>query len=240
MPISHFFDQGTPEWIAARLGVVTASEFDRVVTPKQLKLAAASEKYMAEKIAEWIMGAPLEEMPHGADSWVERGKRLEPEAVKFYELEKGVETFPIGFITTDDGTIGASPDRLVGDVALAEIKCPSVQVHVSYMIDPQSLLSQYCMQVQGQLWVCQDREYNDILSYFPGLPAVCVRSYRDKRVQDALSLHVPAFVETMLACREKLTAMYGELRRERLRVDPVEASRAAFDAFMSDGLGGVV
>ncbi len=234
MSIAHHFDQGTPEWLEARLGVVTASEFDRVVTPKELKLAAASKKYMAEKIAEWIMGAPLEEMPHGADSWVDRGKRLEPEAVKFYELEKGVETFPIGFVTTDDGIIGASPDRLVGDVALVEIKCPSVQVHVSYLIDPQSLLSQYYMQVQGQLWVCQDREYNDILSYFPGLPAVVVRSYRDDRVQAALSLHVPAFVQTMLACRVKLTEMYGELRRERVTAQQAtEASRAAFDDFVN-------
>lgn len=244
MPISHFFAQGTPEWLDARLGVVTASEFDRVVTAKELKLASASKKYMAEKIAEWIMGAPLEEMPHGADSWVERGKRLEPEAVRFYELEKGVETAPIGFVTTDDGMIGASPDRLVGDCALAEIKCPSIQVHVSYMIDPQSLLSQYSMQVQGQMWVCQDREYNDILSYFPGLPAVVVRSYRDERVQRALSLHLPAFVETMLRAREALIARYGELRRERIGAvkaeEHLEARRAAFDSFMASPIGGNV
>jgi hypothetical protein len=70
---------------------------------------------------------------------------------------------------------------------------------------------------------------------------VIVRVLPDERVQKALAQHVPAFVATMLRCRAALTERYGELRRERVRAEQrLEASRAAFDAFMDSPIGGVV
>lgn len=236
--IEHICQQGSPEWLALRLGIPTASEFDRVVTPKKLELASASKAYMCKLLAEWMYGAPLEAFSGG---WMERGKELEPEAVKYYEMDREVETQAVGFISADDGMVGASPDRLVGDVGLLELKCPALETHVGYMLDPQSLLMEYRLQHQGQLWVCADREYIDMMSYSPGFPAVIVRSYRDEVVQKALSTHLLAFVETMVKAREELTARYGELRRQRPTVKQrVDENRAAFDEFIGSPIGGVV
>lgn len=240
MPEYHFgFAQGSDDWLAARLGIPTASEFDRIVTPKKLQLAeTASVTYMHKLLAEWMYGAPLEAFDGG---WVKRGKELEPEAARYYEMEKDVETQAVGFVTLDDGTAGASPDRLVGDVALVEFKCPALETHVGYMLDPQSLLVEYRIQHQGQLWVCSDREYVDMVSYYPGFPAVIVRTYRDELVQRALSTHVPAFVATMQSCQVALVQRYGELRRERTTAEQrTAASHAAFAEFMESGIGGAV
>jgi hypothetical protein len=79
------------------------------------------------------------------------------------------------------------------------------------------------------------------MSYYPGFPAVIVATKPDERVQKAMDVHIPAFIETMLAARIKLTQAYGELRRERVTAQQrVEASRAAFDEFMDSKIGGVV
>jgi hypothetical protein len=220
-----------------RLGIPTASEFDRIITPAKLQLAAGAHKYMCVKLAEWMYGAPLEAF---VSPWMERGKDLEAEAVRYYEMDRDAETRVVGFVTTDNGMIGASPDRLVGDDGLLEQKCPSLETHVGYMLDPQSLADEYRLQVQGQLWVC-DRAWCDVQSYYPGFPSVIVRAPADERVHKALAQHLPAFVDTMLACRVKLTQAYGELRRERITAaQRVEASRAAFDEFMESPIGGNV
>jgi len=230
--------QGSDLWLDARLGIPTASEFDRILTPAKLELSKSSRAYMCRKLGEWMYGAPLEAF---VSPWMERGQQLEAEAVRYYEMERDCGAVAVGLVLTDDGTAGASPDRLIGDDGLLEMKCPALETHVGYLLDPGSLLAEYRLQVQGQLWVCTDREWCDVMSYYPGFPAVIVRAMRDGKVQDALSQHIPAFVETMLRCREKLTQTYGELRRERVQVEQrVEASRAAFDEFMSSPIGGAV
>lgn len=235
--IVHECKQGSDEWLQLRLGIPTASEFDRIITPAKLQLASASVKYMHYKLAEWVYGQPLEAF---VSPWMERGQALEAEAIRYYEMERDCETRPVGIITTDDGMIGASPDRMCGDDGLLEQKCPALEAHVGYMLDPAALAAEYRLQVQGQLWVCE-REWCDVQSYYPGFPSVIVRAQRDENVIAAFEKHIPAFVETMLACREKLTQMYGELRRERVQAqEKVEASRAAFDAFMGSDIGGVV
>jgi hypothetical protein len=236
--IVHQCIQGSEEWLALRLGVVTASEFSDIITPAKLELSKSATKYMCRKLAEWMLGAPLEQFTSG---WMERGTNLEPEAVRYYEMERDVETSAIGFVTTDDGTVGCSPDRGISDDGLLELKCPALETHAAYMLDPASLVQEYSLQTQGQLWVCSDRAYCDVMSYYPGFPAVIVRTHLREKVKDALALHIPAFVQAMLKCRERLTQEYGELRRERVTAQQrTEASHAAFDEFMSSGIGGAV
>ena len=241
----HNLQQGSDVWLEARLGIPTASEFDRIVTPAKLQLASAATKYMHLKLAEWMYGAPLEAF---VSPWMERGQALEAEAVRYYEMERDVETTKVGLVLTDDGMIGASPDRLVTDPldstpGLLEQKCPALETHVGYMLDPASLVAEYRLQVQGQLWVCQ-REWCDMQSYYPGFPSVIIRVQREEKVQAALAQHIPAFVATMLECRAKLLATYGELRRERVGVakaaEILESRRAAHDEWMDSPVGGVV
>jgi len=272
MPNYRFdLKQGSDEWLDARLGIPTASEFDRIITPAKLELSKSARPFMCVKLAEWMAGAPLEAYDVGAHGWGKRGKDLEAEAIRYYEMDRDCETQAVGLVLTDDGMAGASPDRLINEpcavckgvgagwnnsaaiacevcggdgktgVGTLEMKCPALETHVGYMLDPQSLADEYRLQVQGQLWVCQ-REWADVMSYYPGFPAVIIRVKREDRVHVALSQHIPAFVETMLRCREKLTQMYGELRRERITAEQrAEASRAAFDEFMgSPVMRGVV
>ena len=228
MCIVHMMPQGSMEWEQARLGIPTASEFSEIITPAKLELSKSGKKYLYRKLAEWMYGAPLEAF---VSPWMERGKALEAQAVRYYEMERDVETSAVGLVTTDDGMIGASPDRLVGDDGLLEQKCQALETHVGYMLNPQSLVDEYRLQVQGQLWVCE-RAWCDLQSYYPGFPSVIVRAEVETKVSLALAMHISAFVETMLKCRVLLQQTYGDLRREREPAKPLEVSEASFDAFL--------
>src|SRR6185312_13291104 len=121
--ILHDCEQGTAEWYACRIGRPTASRFDEIVTPTG-KYSAQARKYAFQLIAERALKIPTESLD--GQMWMERGKELEPQAADLYSfLNEGVELSKVGFITTDDGKIGCSPDRLAGDCGLVEFKCPA-------------------------------------------------------------------------------------------------------------------
>lgn len=174
--IHHTCLQGTTEWLTLRAGIPTASQFDRIITPKTRKLSTQADKYLYQLLAERVLGRYLEETK--SFYWAERGKQLEDEARLYYEALRDVGTETIGFITNDARTIGASPDRLVGDDGLLEIKCPAPQTHMGYLLgDPVS--ADYWLQVQGQLWIAE-RDWCDVISYHPELPSVVIRVTRNE------------------------------------------------------------
>lgn len=181
-------EQGTKAWADARIGIPTASRFDSIITPKTMKPSASAAGYLHEKLAEWMLGACLDD---AVSSFMERGIQIEEEAADFYEFSKDVEARRVGFIVRDDGKVGCSPDRLVGDDGLLEIKCPAAKTHVGYLLG--NVAEDYRCQVQGQLYV-SEREWCDVLSYCPGLPPALVRVERDKEFIAALSSCVNAFV----------------------------------------------
>ena len=215
--IVHQVEQLSSEWHALRLGIPTTSEFKRIVTPGG-KLSAQSADYMHRLLAEWILAGPLDEDTFET-KWMERGRLLEDEAVRSYEFETERTTETVGFITTDDGLIGCSPDRLiVGEPGLLEIKCAAPQTHIGYMLT-RAVDKDYYPQVQGQLLVT-GREWVDIQAYFPGLPSVIVRVGRDPEYQGLLDLALRAFVEKMLAARADLEARYGPFQRRQQPAEP--------------------
>lgn len=181
--------QGTPEWLGLRAGIPTASNFDKIVTPKGAASKQA-EKYMFLLLAERLMGHPVEE--RGYSHWMDRGSEEESRAVSFYEFQRDMETVKVGFITNDAGTIGCSPDRLVGDNGLLEIKVPSEAIHMGYLLETGSAYDEYRVQVQGQLWIAE-REFSDVLSWHPELPPALVRIERDEGCIQLLKAAVPAF-----------------------------------------------
>ena len=134
------------------------------------------------------MGHPVLQVP---TYWMGRGQALEGKAVDYYEGVRDLDTTVIGFITNDEGTIGASPDRFVGDEGLLELKCPSEHVHVSYLLT-RGVDAEYYPQVQGQLWVTS-RKWLDIVSYHPEMPPAIVRVERDDEYIRALSEGVTTF-----------------------------------------------
>lgn len=184
-------EQGSAQWIAARLGLPTASQFSRILTPRTLKPSASAERYLWELLAERIIGQPAND---ASTKFMERGKAMEAQAVAFYELQRGVDTRRVGFVTRDDGLVGCSPDRFVGDDGLLEIKCASAAVHVGALLG--GVTDEYRAQVQGQLWIT-GRQWCDLLYFNPEMPPVLTRMERDPEFIAALSQAVGSFAERL-------------------------------------------
>lgn len=170
----HECEQGSPAWLALRLGRPTASDFHKILTPTG-KLSTQSRAYAYRLVAERLLNRPMDSIENL--TWVAHGKANEGAAAKMFEFERDLKTRAVGFVTTDDGRIGASPDRLiVGQNAAVEIKCCSPQVHVGYLLD--GFGSDYIVQVQGQCFV---GEFDFVVRYgfHPEMPAAFERTYRD-------------------------------------------------------------
>lgn len=199
--IHHDVVQGTEAWLTLRAGIPTASQFHRILTPKTRRLSSQAEDYMYKLLAEKVLGRYLDDTK--SFYWAERGKLLEDEARAFYEALHNVETTTIGFITNDDRTVGASPDRLVGSDGLLEIKCPKPEVHMGYLLG-EPVSQDYWLQVQGQLWVAE-REYCDVVSYHPELPTRVIRVERCAEDIDMLAEQIGVqFVERLQVAAEKM------------------------------------
>lgn len=209
--------QGSEDWCRIRAGRPTASQFEKILTPTG-KPSKQAEGYMYDLLAELMLGKPLE-APKFA--WMERGSSLEEDAADWYCLQKDVEVQKIGFCTNDAETIGASPDRLVGDDGLLEIKSPSPGVHLKYLLFPlRGVEKEYNTQVQGQLYVT-GRPWCDVVSYHPELPSVIVRVERDEEYIKLLDEALTAFVVEMELRKADLERLYGPMP-QRGAGDPKE------------------
>jgi len=212
MPIVHQCKQRSAEWFELRCSIPTASGFKRIVTPKG-KLSSQCSGYMNELLACWILGAPLD---RPETMFMEIGTNREPESVAAYEFTTGQETAEVGFVTNDSQTIGCSPDRLVGDNGILELKNPAAQTHVGYLRS-RAIEEEYKPQLQGNLFVCE-RDWIDVQSYYPALPSVIIRVVRDEDYIAALSSALGQFVDALLEARLQLTRDFGVEPKERRAV----------------------
>ena len=189
--------QGSDEWLQLRSGIPTASSFDKIITPTG-KQSAQADGYANLLIAELITGKP-EEIWRG-NMWSERGKVLEPDAVLLYEMQTDRKTDIVGFVTR--AGMGCSPDRLIGDDGLLEIKSPAPHTHVEYLlkntIDPG-----YIPQVQGQMYVT-GRKWVDWYSYYPELPPVIIRVERDEAYLEKLAQYMADFFTLLESKKARL------------------------------------
>lgn len=175
MPKYYFdIDQGSERWEYARLGIPTSSNFDKILTPSG-KPSKQWEKYAYKLIAERFLDRKIDSYTSAA---MENGKIIEEDAANDYELQTERGTKAVGFVTTDDGLVGCSPDRLVGEEGLLEIKCPMPQTQMEYLITGK-VDQEYYPQLQGQLYVT-GRDWVDIMSFNPELPRCIVRVERDQ------------------------------------------------------------
>lgn len=191
--------QGSPSWRQARVGVVTASEIDNVLTPGKL-VPAKGTAYLHRLVAETMLGQPIDTE---GSPWMERGTQLEPEARAWYEFDRGVTVEPVGFLLRDDRRLGASPDGLVGDDGVAEFKNPSAVVHTGYLLDPASLVAEYRGQAQVEILV-SERKWCDLVSFNPVLPPVVVRVTPDAAYLAALAPALDAFLARLDAALAKV------------------------------------
>jgi hypothetical protein len=133
---------------------------------------------------------------------MERGIELEAEARSVYEFATGNTVEAIGLCIDDEHEYGASPDGMIGEDGLIEIKCPLITTHVGYLIAG-TLPSDYFQQVQGQLMVT-GRKWCDFVSYYPGLKPLIVRVKPEKAFHKALKSELIRFCAEVKQIAEKI------------------------------------
>jgi YqaJ-like viral recombinase domain len=212
--IYHACAPRSKEWHALRLGIPTSSEFAKIITPKTMRISSQAPGYMNRLLAEWITGAQLDTFQ---SEYMVRGQELEDEAFAAYELLTGTDTQPGGFVTTDDGMLGCSPDRLIGYAGDLELKCPAIQTQVGYALD--GLGEEYKCQVQGRLMI-HEREWVDLFSYHPLFSIPPMRIYRDEKFIAILRPVLATFVDQLLAKRTELEQRFGPFVRPEPREEP--------------------
>lgn len=194
-------EQGSLEWLQARCGMIGASNFSKV-------LAGGSGKtrtdYMYKVAAERITGNAEASYSNSAMDW---GTETEPEARAAYELFESVAVDQVGFIVLNDW-VGCSPDGLVGDKGLVEIKCPNTTTQIKTFLSGE-MPKTHTPQVQGQLFVCE-REWTDFVSFDPRIKSgesqyFKKRVYRDdKYINGTLWPGLERFVNELQELLEKL------------------------------------
>lgn len=194
--------QGTPEWLAARAGRVTASMISNVLMKPE---TAGFRDYQAQLVAEILTGKP-----QGSDYTnvhMQYGSDTEPLARSAYEAETGFSVDEVGLcIHPTIERAGASPDGLVGNSGLVEIKCPKVATHLAYQIAG-VVPSGYKNQMMWQM-ACTERDWCDFVSFRPDLPEhlqlFIVRFKRDSAKILELETAVISFLSTVDAMLAKL------------------------------------
>ena len=194
----HDVEQNSPEWYALRAGVPTASEFGRLVTGTG-KESSQLEGYAKTLAVEVITGKTNS---FNGNKWTDRGHELEDEARQAYSFLTGREVTLVGFVTDDDKWYGCSPDSLVGDDRLLEIKCLKPENHLEALMRYKkngSFDPKYMPQIQGQLLVTE-RKVVDLFFYHPDMPEVVVSIERDQRFIDLLKKQI----ETVIKRRDEI------------------------------------
>jgi len=201
----HDAEQGSLGWMMDRVGVVTASEFDSILTPDfKIRTGEMPKTYLAKKVAERWTGSP---MP-GFNVWdMDQGHFLEEEAIPFYTLETGQEVQRVGLITTDDGRVGCSPDGLLGDDSGIEVKSPAMHTHVQYVLGG-VLPKDYTAQVHGAMFVTGRKSWR-FLSYRRHFPPLILTIERDEEIQEKIQDALTIFLAQMDAAMLKLEEING-------------------------------
>lgn len=204
--IIHDLEQRSPEWYAIRCGKPTMSELKNIITTKGNPSKSAG-KYALVKAAEILSGTQANGYSNFA---MNHGTETEPEAREMYELLKGVELEPIGFVTDDKERWGASPDcRIVWQDAGVEIKCPvKPEIHMERLLGPEEIPTDTILQVQGSLYIT-GWDHWDYMSYFRGLPCFIVRVYPDKELHKKIENELLSFVALVDETVEKIRERYN-------------------------------
>ncbi|WP_375700836.1 lambda exonuclease family protein [Bartonella sp. AA23NXGY] len=231
MPIIIDCIQGTEEWQQARNGLITASLFEMVMArTKQGQKTSRYQSVMMKLAGERITGKTVDE---GATLSMRRGTELEPIARQLYGEFTHTEPECIGFVLADDRRQGFSPDAFVGKNGLLEIKTKKPEILIPHFMQ-KSFPAEHKAQCQGGLWISQ-REWVDLMLYWPDMPPLIKRAYRDeayickleneisrfnealeKMVQQIKSVETGFHIRTEIALKEGESGEFGAHARRML------------------------
>lgn len=210
-----FCEQGSKEWFDCRLGSMTSSRVaDGTAKRKRVKAGEVAEEMACrrdmrfELVLERLTGKATE---HYVSRWMKEGKEKEPLARTEYEIATDCTTEQVGYIYHPTlKWAGASPDGLVGDDGLVEIKCPSVYTHLEYLLSGE-IPEDYQKQMLWQM-ACSERQWCDFVSYSPDVPQeyqlFIVRLERDDKSISGMTLEVEQFLadvdKTLAELKERI------------------------------------
>lgn len=203
-------EQRTDDWYAARLGKVTASRVADIVAKTKSGYSTSRANYMAELVAERLTGKKGDSYSNAAMQW---GTEQEPNARAAYESMKGVLVNEVGFVPHPRIDMsGASPDGLVNDDGLIEVKCPFTATHLDFLIGGE-IPDRYMVQMQWQM-ACTERYWCDYVSFDPRLgekmQMKIVRVNRDPLKITELEREVAQFLLELEQKISKLKTIYGD------------------------------
>lgn len=195
-------EQGSPTWYQCRLGIPTSSEFATILAKgKDGGVSLTRKTYMMKLAGEKLTGEPMDSYSNGH---MERGKEWEAEARGLYAFERDVEPELVGFIR--NGEAGASPDSLIGNDGVLEIKSKAAHLQVELLLKgPDHFPPEFKAQTQGQLMVAE-REWVDLCVYCRKLPLHLPRAGRDEPYIANLRGEIDRF-------NDELAALVDRVRR---------------------------
>lgn len=201
--------QGSAEWKAIRCGKVTASRVADVIARTKTGYGASRANYAAELVAERLTGVVIEGYTNAA---MQHGTMTEPEARVAYEFHTDQSVVEIGFIEHPNlDKCGASPDGLVGEDGLVEIKCPNTATHIDTLLSGK-IPAKYETQMLWQM-ACSGRKWCDYVSYDPRLPEsmrlFVKRLHRDDKRIEEITGEVMAFLIEVNETVSELTKRYA-------------------------------
>jgi putative phage-type endonuclease len=201
-------EQGSPAWFEMRCGRVTASRVADVIAKTKTGYSASRANYAAELIAERLTGTTA---PSFTNAAMQHGTLTEPLAREAYATRHGVTVDQVAFIVHPEIPMaGASPDGLVGDLGLVEIKCPNTATHLDTLLG-EPIPAKYLTQMAWQM-ACTGRSYCDFASFDPRLPPEMQlhvqRVERDTSLIIELESAVAEFIAEIDAKVEALRARY--------------------------------
>ena len=202
-------EQRSPEWFAARLGIPTASMFEAVLAKTKSGYAATRDNYMSDLICERLTGEREESYINKA---MQDGIDREPEARSALEM-LGVTVVEVGFLRHPTIDTGCSPDGLIEEDGMVEIKCPLKATHKRTLLT--GMPSKHIPQVQGQMWIA-GRQWCDFVSYHPLFPdsmrLYVERIKRDNAYISTLESEIVKFLREMQEDINKLENRYAKCK----------------------------
>lgn len=199
-------DQNSEEWFQLRAGIPTSSMFQTVMAMNKKGDGAGLTQitYMRKLAGELITGKPMDNY---SNRDMERGHILEEEARRYYAYMADAQPEIIGFVR--NGEMGASPDALVGKNGIVEIKTKAPHLLIGWILKNE-FPPEHKAQCQGQLMIAE-REWVDIVGYFPDMPMFCIRAGRDEKYIKELSLHIDRFNGQLHELVEKINSYRFEV-----------------------------